>query len=304
MVRRESATALVAESETEVESTVRGVLLDAAVLFYQAVYAGERVRLLAASVELTRSIADVTDRRYRAGDLAILDVHVASAALARAQADHQAALAEQTTALGQLRALLNVSEPLTVQGSLAPVSPPDMAMLTAMVEERADIRALQATIRSAEADLALARTLSKPDYGFGMRVSREGPDRLVLGGATISWPVFSKGQEQVATGLARLGRLRAELDAVRARARIELQASLDAYAQRRAAALMLDDTALPGLEDVAALTTRSFDVGQIGIADVLVMRRELNETQMQALAARLEVAKARVTVDAMAGVLR
>ena len=81
--------------------------------------------------------------------------------------------------------------------------------------------------------------------------------------------MFSKGQELRATGTARGARLRAELEAARTRVRIELQTALAAYERRAAAARVLETEALPGLDDTDALTTRSFDVGQIGLPDVL-----------------------------------
>ena len=65
--------------------------------------------------------------------------------------------------------------------------------------------------------------------------------------------------------------------------RIELQTALAAYERRAAAARVLETEALPGLDDTDALTTRSFDVGQIGLPDVLLIRRELLDTRFQYL---------------------
>jgi outer membrane protein TolC len=98
--------------------------------------------------------------------------------------------------------------------------------------------------------------------------------------------------------------LRAELDAARARARIELQTALDAHERRVMAARVLEAEALPGLDENDTLTTRSFDAGQIGLPDVLLIRRELLETRSQYLSTLLEAALARVNVDATAAVLR
>ena len=67
---------------------------------------------------------------------------------------------------------------------------------------------------------------------------------------------------------------------------------------------MLEAEALPGLDENDALTTRSFDVGQIGLPDVLLIRREMLDTRSQYLSALLEAALARVAVDAAAAVLR
>jgi cobalt-zinc-cadmium efflux system outer membrane protein len=302
--RLAAATAAVDQGTAAVETTAREVLLDASLLFYQAIYAAERIRLLTSSVELARSVAEVADRRFQAGDLAVLDVHLARGALARTEAARAAAEAEEVSALGDLRALLRLDGPLTVRGTLTDLSPPDPVALATTVDGRPELRVLEAGIREAEADLALAKTYAKPDYGLGLRYEHEGPDHIVVGGLTVSIPLFSRGQASGATAAARGARLRAELDAERARGRIELHAALDVYARLRAAAQTLETGALSSLEDAEALTSRSFDVGQIGLPDVLLIRRELLDTRVQYLSAQLEVARSRVLVDAAAGALR
>ncbi len=302
--RLAAATAQVDQSVVAVEATTRDVLRDAALLFHQALYAAERLRLLTASADLANSIAEVADRRFRAGDLAVLDVTLARSAHARARAQREAGEAEQTAALGGLRALLRIEGSIAVQGRLALPAAPEPDALARSLEQRPELRQLEAAVREADADLSVAETLQRPNYGLGLRYQREGGDNIVLGGVTFVLPVFSKGQEITATGTARGARLRAELDAVRARTRIELESALAAYERRANAARVLETEALPGLDDTAALTTRSFDVGQIGLPDVLVIRRELLDTRFQHLSALLEAALARVEVDAAAGVLR
>ena len=57
--RLAAATAQVDQSVVAVEATTRDVLRDAALLFHQALYAAERLRLLTASADLANSIAEV-----------------------------------------------------------------------------------------------------------------------------------------------------------------------------------------------------------------------------------------------------
>jgi len=298
------ATAQLDQGVAAAEETTREVLREAAWTFYQAVYATEQIGIARASADLANAVYQAADRRFRAGDLALLDVNLARSVLARARAQLDAGGAEQAAALGALRALLRVEGPIAVQGSLHLAETPDAAGLARSVDQRPELRALEAAIREADAEVAVAKALSKPSYGVGLRYQREGDDQIVLGGITFSLPVFSNGQEQNATGTARGARLRAELDTARARVRIELQTALAIYERRAAAARMLEAEALPGLDENEALTTRSFDVGQIGLPDVLLIRRELLETRSQYLNALLEAALARVDVDAIAAVLR
>lgn len=298
------ATAQLDEGSATADERTRDVLRDAAEIFYQAVYAGERLRLSSASVDLANAVYQTADRRFRAGDLAVLDVNVARAALGRARADLEADRADQAAALGALQALLLIEGPIALQGSLTLAEAPDAAALTESVNQRPELRGLEAAVREADADIAVSKSLAKPGYGFGLRYQREGDDHIVLGGLVVALPVFAKGQELSATGTARGARLRAELAAARVRVRIELQTALTAYERRVVAVRMLEADALPGLDENDALTMRSFEVGQIGLPEVLLIRHELLETRSQYLSALLEAALARVALDATAAVLR
>jgi cobalt-zinc-cadmium efflux system outer membrane protein len=150
----------------------------------------------------------------------------------------------------------------------------------------------------------LGLSFSKPEYGVGVRYSREEGDRIVLGGMSVTLPMFSKGQEQRAVGAARVARLRAELDAARARVQLGVRTAFDAYTRRVSAVRLLEADAIPGLQDNERLATRSFEVGQLGLPELLLIRREILDTRFQHLDALLEAALARVDLDASAGILR
>jgi cobalt-zinc-cadmium efflux system outer membrane protein len=302
--RIEGAMARVDQATATADATARDALRTAASMFYRAVYSTEQVRMLASSEELATGIYQIAERRARAGDLAALDVNLARATLARARASREVAEAERLASLGALRAVLGLAQEIAVQGRLERPAVLDVNSLAVAVQQRPQLAALEHAIREAEAEVKIGRTFSKPSYGFGARYEREGDDQIVLGGFTVSLPVFSKGQELRATGMARAARLRAELTAARTRTEIELKTAVASYERRLSAARVLETDALPSLDDNDTLTTRSFDVGQIGLPDVLLIRREALETRLQHLSLLLEAALARVDVDAAAGVLR
>ena len=302
--RTDGANARLAEATANADDTTRIVLRDAARAFYQAVFAGERIRLATTAETLASAVFEAADRRHRAGDIPVLDVNLARAALARARADRQAGEAEQTGALGALKELLQLTGPIAVQGSLSVGQPPDAAALSRAAEDHPELRALQAAVRDAEAEVAMGQSLARPEFGLAARYAREEGSQIFLGGVTVTLPVFAKGQEPLAVGAARASRLRAELEATRARIRIEVETALAAYERRVAAVRVLEADALPSVDENDALTARSFEVGQIGLPDVLLIRRELLETRAQYLTTLLEAALARVEIDAAAAVLR
>jgi cobalt-zinc-cadmium efflux system outer membrane protein len=298
------ADAAIAQSSADVDEITRVVLRSAASAYYRAVHANLRIRLLNATHELAVGVYSVADRRFRAGDIAVLDVNIARASLARVRAAREAAESAKALALGDLKQLVRLDEDVAVEGEIG--HPPEADLTTALQTalQRPELRALEAAVQEAEAQARLGDAYAKPDYGFGLRYSREEGDQIVLGGMTVALPVLSKGQEQRAVGTARAARLRTELDATRTRVRLEVRSAFEAYTRRLAAVRVLETEAIPGLDENETLTTRSFEVGQLGLPELLLIRREIVDTRSQYLDALLEAALARIDLDASAAILR
>jgi cobalt-zinc-cadmium efflux system outer membrane protein len=302
--RIDSANAAIAQGSANVEDTTRAVLRSAAASYYRALHASERIRLLSTTQDLAAGVYSVADRRYRAGDIAVLDVNIARASLARVRAAREAAEASRALALGDLKQLLGLNEDIDVQGTFSPPAGVELTVVLQAASQRPELRALEAAVQEAEADMRLGGTFTKPEYGLGLRYSHEEGDHIVLGSLKFSLPVASKGQELRAVGTARATRLRAELAAARTRIQLEVRAAFDAYNRRLAAIRILETDAIPGLDENETLSTRSFDVGQLGLPELLLIRREILDTRSQHLDALLEAALARVDLDASAAILR
>jgi cobalt-zinc-cadmium efflux system outer membrane protein len=298
------ANAAIDEGTADLEETTRIVLRAAAAAYFRALHAREHIRLLAATQDVAAAVYAVADRRFKAGDIAVLDVNLARASLARVRSEREAAEAARILALGDLRQLLRLEGDVSIVGELVPSAPADLAALLASSAARPELRALEAGVRAAEAEVELGRSFSKPDYGFGVRYEREEGDHVVLGGFRLTFPVFSRGQELRAVGSARAARLRAGLEAARWRVQLEVRSAFDAYQRRLAAVGVLRTEALPGMDENETLTTRSFEVGQLGLPELLLVRREILDTRFQYVDALLEAALARIDLDASAAILR
>jgi outer membrane protein, heavy metal efflux system len=298
------ATAEFNQATATVEETTRLALRDAGHAYYRALYATERLQLFRAAENLAAQILQIADRRFRAGDIAALDLNIAKGALARVRADREDALATLTLALGDVQQLLSLEGEIRVEGQIASLPALDQRAALLSVASRPELRALEQSARQAEAEMQLGRSFQRPDYGLGVQYKREGFDNIALGGLTVNLPVFSNGQELRTVGSAKAARVRFELSAARTRIDIELRAALRTYEHRLEAVRVLQTDALPGLDDNEALASRSFDVGQLGLPDLLLIRREILDTRFQYLDALLEAAIARVDVDASAALLR
>jgi cobalt-zinc-cadmium efflux system outer membrane protein len=298
------ANAVIAQSHANVDEVTRTVLSDAAGAYSRALHANERIKLLNAAHQLASAVHASVDRRFAAGDIAVLDVNIARASLARVRAEREGAEAAKALALGELKQLLRLETDVELAGSLADPGPTALNIALQSAAERPELRFLEAGVQEAEAEVRLGSSFSKPELGVGVRYAQEEGDQILLGGLTLTLPVFSTGQEQRATGGARAARLRYELEAARERVQMEVRAAFDAHARRLAVLRMLESEAIPGLDENERLTTRSFEVGQLGLLDLLLIRREILDTRFQYLDALLEAALARIDLDASAAILR
>ena len=302
--RMEAAAEGVAQGTAIIEDTTRGVLADVASAFLRALHAAEQIKLLSAAEALAVQVHAAADRRFKAGDIPVLDVNIARASLARARAEKQSTAATFATEVGTLKGLLGLEGEVAIDGSLPPAAPADLAALLSASIERPEIRQLEAAVREAEAEARVGASYRRPDVGVSARYEREEGDTILLGGITVSLPTFGRGRDVVAVSSARAARLRAELDATRIRIRTEVATAAEAYRQRSEAVRLLQDEALPGLDDNERLTTRSFEVGQIGLVELLLIRREILDTRFQYLDTVLEAALAQVQLHTSAAVLR
>ena len=66
----------------------------------------------------------------------------------------------------------------------------------------------------------------------------------------------------------------------------------------------LEKAALPGLEENDTLARRSYEEGEIGLPELIFIRREILETKMSYANSLLEAALADLEVEFRAGVLR
>jgi outer membrane protein, heavy metal efflux system len=297
------ANAAIARTAADVEATTRVVVRAAATAFYRALHAGERVTLLTRARELASTVHDAAERRFKAGDIAVLEVNIARAALARVRSDIESAEANRAEAVGDLRQLLRLDD-VNVSGSLTFRADAALKPALEAAAQRPELRAIAAGIEEAQAELQLSATLAKADYGLGARYAREEGDHIVLGALTVTLPVFSKGQGQRALASARLDALQLQAAALQQRVRQEVTSRYEVYQRRLAAVRALESDAIPGMDENEQLTTRSFEVGQIGLPELLLLRREILDTRAQYLDALLEAVLARIEFDASAGMLR
>ncbi|MGN6183849.1 MAG: TolC family protein, partial [Thermoanaerobaculia bacterium] len=296
--RIDAVNAIVRQEEQRAAEVERETLRDVASAFLRALEARERAESLASAKHLAEEALRIAERRYAAGDVAQLDVNLARTAVARAEAEVRTANVELVASATRLQVLLGVSEPLTIAGSLREVASIDVAS----ANDRADVRLLDAEIVEAEAEQRNARTLRWPNFDLRAAYRNEERDRIFLGGIGLSLPIFHRGQDAIAITNARIARLRMEREALTHAIDVDVRGARASYDALRTAASEYERTVLPLIDENERLALESYDVGQIGLADLLVVRRDALDARRAFLELLIDTRLAEVELRAKAGV--
>lgn len=286
-------------------NSVRELLRDVSIAYFRTIAAQRRVAIAKAAKDVADELLQISERRFQAGDIAQLELNLARNGAARATAELKAAEAEEVLSYSLIRGLLGMrgDEALSIEGSLEQ-TPGVESEYFALIESRPDIRALEAELREAQAVGSLGRALRVPDLILGVRQKREEGANAVVGTIGINLPVFNRGQEQTALAVARSRRVEIELNALRNLIRGQISAALDVSRRKSDAVSELGRTVLPRLGENERLTIRSYEEGEIGLAELLLIRRETFETRREYVDRGLDASLALVDLEFVSGVLQ
>jgi outer membrane protein, heavy metal efflux system len=302
--RMASARAGVERERAGSEIARKTLLRDAAVAYFKALHAAERVRIAERAQELAQATVEVARRRQQAGEAGALDGAVAGAALGRARAEHHAAAADLARAIGGLELLLGLraNDRIALKGTLSADRP--KAPTPVKAARRPELRLLAAERDEADAEAAQGRARRWPDFAVGVRYEQEQAEHAVLGGLSFSLPFFERGQGTTQAALARRTRAAIEVSAGERAAAVELRTARDAYRRRLEALGEIESVVLPHLDRGEQVMKKSYEVGETALTDLIAVRREFVDARRAHLDALFEAAVAAIELQAITGVLR
>ncbi len=316
--RAAEADAGVGRAEAASRDLTRTLVLDAMLTFVRVQHVQQRLRVLTDAEAATARLLAIAERRYAAGDVAVLDVNVARAALARARADVASTQALAAEAAGRLRPLLGLplnavihvdasfTDPPTLSQPVPGVAAPGERVpgtpaFAQALDAHPALAVLRADVADADARLAAARAMNRPALGASTRFTRSGDDRAVFGGLIVTLPLFTARGDVESAAVASLARARLALEVRRDALAHEIQSTSESYRWRATAAATLAREALPGLEENERLAARSYEAGELDLSDTLIVRQQALDMRLQYLDRVLDTLTARTMLQSAAG---
>jgi outer membrane protein, heavy metal efflux system len=314
------AQASIAADRARAGDITRAWVRDAALLFVRAQHTHTRERLLASAEETAAAFLNVAERRYAAGDVAVLDVNVARAALAKARADRRGLAADRIEVTGQLRARLGMTAaegPIVFEGPLdaamfsvasssasAPSSTPGTQANEAALVDHPALATFRAELTEAEGALAAARASTAPEFGATSKYMRDQGSNVWLGGVTLTLPIANRGRERQSIATARVTRARIALDLEQRAIEQDQRTAMETHRLRVEAAQLLARDALPGLDENDVLARRSYEAGELSLTDSLAIRQQALDMRLAHADRLLDAVSSGIIAQSAAGVLR
>lgn len=279
--------------EADAERTVG---LAVARSFYETLANQERARLAEQGVQISRELLDLAQRRLDAGVGTPLELNAAIVRFAEARRAALAVdgrLAETTLTLRRLLGW-DSDDPLALDGVLptraGTVSVDEMLSLA--VGRRPDLVSSTHRVDAASAAADLAGAESWPDVALDASFAREEGQDIVTAGVRIPLSLFNRNQGGRAAANAAHRRQIELRSGLRLAVETEVRTAVLLYRQSGEGIELYDAEVLRAQEESLELIQVAAEAGELSIADVLVVQRELLDGLEGYLDARLDLALA------------
>lgn len=261
--------------------------LAAEILSALAKYQAEQrvVSLAKERTSLLQQFVELTQKRYKSGDIARVDLDLAQLALSEAMAQQAEAEVNANQALQILRATTGYSQ--TRWPSLSPALPKlasDRIDIDHLIHKLPSVLVLSQQYQTARSRIKLAERERYPDPTIGIQGGQSSGDgeskRLV--GVTLSIPLFVRNPYRAEVDAANYDALEAEgkrADIVR-KARAEIKSSAERYQTLYRANLQWHQISGKPLSDGMTLIARLWQAGEINTTDYLVQLKQRIDSQI------------------------
>lgn len=305
--RREAAEAEHAAVQANIAEVRAQVRADVEERFVQVLALQLRSAVEKETVFILEQAAQAVRKRLDAGEVGRLDANVAQVEAERArnaltQLDEQLTLARAELAV---TLQLPPTELPEVVGELERTPAYSLENLLEAAAMRQRLRALARREEAARRRLELERAARYPDVTLGLFTGRDGPPDLrenIVGlSVSLPLPLFRRNQAGIGLATTELTQAEVERRAAERDVRAGVRAQWQRVAQLEARARRLRESVLRALEENRRLSQIALKEGEIGIAELVLVNRQVAEVRREVLEAEADLRRARIALERAAG---
>lgn len=266
-----------------------------------------RAALETENLGLVESAAAAMNSRVTAGESSRLEGNLARVEAERTRNQLDALGEQLLVARAELAQLLQLAPERLPEaaGEIARPAVYDKARLVEQAQRRPQLVALERREAAARNRLSLERASATPDVTVGVNLSRDGPGDLrehAIGlSVSLPLPFYRRNEAAIGKAASELTQVQIERRAFERDAVASTLAHWARYERLRERSARLKASVLPPLEENLRLSQGAFRAGEIGLAEILLVNRQVLEGRRDALEAETELRLAQVALERAAG---
>jgi cobalt-zinc-cadmium efflux system outer membrane protein len=268
------------KAQLDFQNVVRLKTAEVKKAFYAVLFNQRRQELIKEILEVNKTILDIANKRYKAGDIPLMGVNLASIELQRTTTESLNLQNELNQSNFELLLALGISrdsgEPselasLKVQGTLSreqiQFNLPELIRFA--LANRPDYKSLQVAVKAAEASISLAKAEGVPNIEVGGAFERElGNERRIGGFVSIPLPLFNRNQGEIAKSLSRRDQANLELAALKNRIEQEVRMGFTKVEAGKKSLDIFQRGLISLVRENLELNRKAFQAGEIEFLEV------------------------------------
>lgn len=288
--RLDDAHANTAQSQAQLEDSVRQTLLAVKQAFTRMLVAKQALALSSATLKDFRHELEISEDRYKAGDLARLDYERLDLQLASFESDESNNLVAFHQASDQLQTLLGIANPSEDFDVTGDVVPPVVTESRASLEQKAltarpDFAASRSAVDAAVAASRLAIANGTADPTLEIEYDRAGTENTAGFSVNIPIRIFDRNQGNKLTAARQVDASRFNETAVRNQVVSDVDQAWVGYTEAKRLSDRYGQHYLDEAHDVLNIAQYAFEHGGLTLIDYLDALRDSRSATSEALSA-------------------
>ena len=302
------AKAALAMADVEEKTAELALRRNVRMAFYGLMATEQQAKMAEEVLGLAGRMKEVAQARFEEGAAPRLDVMSADLDVARSRAVLDLARSSRRAAQAELNALLNrpPGQQITVAGDMADTAPlPTLDRATATATS-ANMELLsidrEAAVEDQTLGLLKAERVPTPTFAFGTAINSPGEFNVgAHAGISLSLPLFSRNQGEIAGSMAKLDQIRARREAIRRQVEAKVFAAFERVTALRAQVDAYRATIVPTATTLQGLAEESYRLGRTSILAALEAQRSLRDVKNDYVQALLDLQSAVADLEDILG---
>ena len=286
--RLEDARATSAQTEAQLNDTIRQTVLQVRTAFTHMLFAKQALDLSKAQLADFRHEVEIADERYKAGDLGRLDFERLDLQLGSFESDAANDEVALQQASDQLQTLMGIASPTTSFDIAGDIVPPVVVqtreqLIQQALNHRPDLAAARSGITAAQAAYRLAVANGTSDPTIEVEYDRAGHENSFGFNVNLPIRIFDKNQGNKETTRLQIDAAHLTETAARNQISSDVDQAWVAYVQAHALSDRFGNHYLDESADVLSIARFAFDHGGLALIDYLDALRDARSSTSDAL---------------------